>query len=162
MARGGQVRKCPRPGGAEGVLQDGFTVDLDNDPGEIERFTALVEALAERCDLPAKLVFQLTLVFDELLTNVISYGFPAGGRHKITASVAISGTELTATLTDGGVEFDPLAKAGPDTNLSIEDREIGGLGVHLVRQLMDKVDYRREAGQNHLVMTKTISVDPEP
>jgi anti-sigma regulatory factor (Ser/Thr protein kinase) len=142
-------------------LQDGFTVDLDNDPSEIERFTALVEALGERCDLPPKLVFQLTLVFDELLTNVISYGFPDGGQHKIAASVEISGTELVATLTDDGVAFDPLAKAAPDTTLSVEDRAIGGLGVHLVRTLMDKVDYRREAGQNRLVMTKTISIASE-
>ena len=107
--------------------------------------------------LGGKLVFTLNLALDELVTNVVSYGYdePAGDRD-ITVALAVGDGRLTATLEDDGRPFDPLAKAPPDIDSSLEDRRIGGLGVHFVRTMMDDVQYRRVDGRNRLTLVKTL------
>jgi serine/threonine-protein kinase RsbW len=140
-------------------LRDGFAIELDNDLAEIERFDRLVRAFAARNALTSGFASQVTLALDELLTNVISYGFPQGGRHKISLTLAIDDGGFTAEMVDGGVPFDPLARPAPDTLAPLEERDIGGLGIHFVRKAMDSLDYRREKDQNRLFMTKRIAAD---
>jgi anti-sigma regulatory factor (Ser/Thr protein kinase) len=141
-------------------LRDGLAAELAaelaNELTEIERFGQLLEAFGERNDLPQKLVFQLTLAFDELLTNTISYGFPDGGQHTIKASVTLEEERLVAEIIDGGIAFNPLDQETPDTNLAIEERKIGGLGVHFVRTFMDEVEYRRDGEHNRITMAKSL------
>ena len=93
---------------------------------------------------------------DELLTNTISYGFPQGGEHEITVEIVLQGGALVITTHDGGLAFNPLERAEADTSQGIEERPVGGLGIHLVRNMMDEIEYRRESGQNVLVMKKLI------
>lgn len=138
-------------------LRDGLDADLTNDIAEIDRFGRLLEEFGERNDLPQKLVFQLTLAFDELLTNTISYGFPDGGQHTIKATVALDEERLVAEIIDTGIAFNPLDRETPDTTLAIEDRKIGGLGVHFVRTFMDEVEYRRDGKQNRITMAKSLT-----
>lgn len=137
-------------------MRDGLAADLTNEMTEIDRFGQLLEEFGERNDLPQKLVFQLTLAFDELLTNTISYGFPNGGRHTIRASVRLEEERLVAEIIDGGIAFNPLDRETPDTTLSIEERKIGGLGVHFVRTFMDEIEYRRDGGHNRITMAKSL------
>jgi serine/threonine-protein kinase RsbW len=142
-------------------LADSLAIELDNELAEIERFEGEFQAFAARHGLAPRIIGQIWLAFDELLTNTISYGFPEGGGHKISVRLDMDGDRFTAELTDDGVAFDPLAAAEPDLDADLEEREIGGLGIHFVRVVMDSLDYRREKDQNRLVMTKRILSAPQ-
>jgi serine/threonine-protein kinase RsbW len=141
-------------------LAEHIYAEIDNDIAEIERVTALIETFGARHKLPEAIVFHIKLAFDEVLTNIISYGFVDGGRHKITASIGLDGDRLEAEIIDDGVAFDPLSKPSPDLGLSAEERDIGGLGIHFIRSVMDRVDYHRSDGRNHFKMVKNVPGEP--
>ena len=84
-----------------------------------------------------------------MLTNIVSHGLPEG-RHEIAVSVEFRDETLIASVSDGGAPFDPLTQPAPDIHAPIEDRKVGGLGIHLLRTLMDAVEYHRADGRNHL------------
>ncbi len=136
------------------------SVEIDNDIAEIARVTSLIENFGERHQLPETAVFHMKLAVDELLTNIISYGFLDGGRHKIILSIGIEGDRLEAEIIDDGIEFDPLARPAPDISLQAEEREIGGLGIHFIRSVMDRVDYHRSGDRNHLKLVKKVPAEP--
>ncbi len=141
-------------------MSERLSAEIDNDIAEIARVTSLIESFGERHQLPETIVFYMKLAFDELLTNIISYGFLDGGRHKITALIRLEGNALEAEIIDDGIAFDPLARPAPDTSLAVEEREIGGLGIHFIRTVMDAVDYHRSNGRNHFKMIKKVPVAP--
>ena len=87
-------------------------------------------------------------MFDELLNNIISYGFDDDGEHAIDIRIVIEETRVRVTIADDGIPFDPFSLAEPDTGLSVEERDVGGLGIHLVRNLMDEVSYERVGDRN--------------
>lgn len=138
-------------------MSDALALDLANDLAEIPRLAEAVEAFFDERGLPPKLAFEFNLALDELLTNVISYAFPAGGDHRITVRVAIAGDgRVTAELEDDGAPFDPFAEAPPPVlDGDLEDRPIGGLGVHFVRTMMDAVQYERRGGRNRVTLAKS-------
>jgi anti-sigma regulatory factor (Ser/Thr protein kinase) len=142
-------------------LAESLAVELANELTEIERFEGEFEAFAARHGMPARAVSQIWLAFDELLTNTISYGFPQGGRHTILVRLGLEDEIFTAELVDGGIAFDPLAAAEPDLDAPLEERGVGGLGIHFVKVVMDSLDYHREKDQNRLVMTKRIPSAPQ-
>lgn len=129
---------------------------LKNRLEEIEPLARAVENFAAANDLPPGPIFQVNLALDELLTNTISYGFPEGGEHEITVEIALQGGKVVITTRDSGVAFNPLEQAAADRTLDIDKRPIGGLGIHLVRNMMEHMEYRREAGENILTMKKTV------
>ena len=86
--------------------------------------------------------------------NVIDYAYPVGQEGEIEICVMSDGKTLKTVIIDSGVAFDPTAKEKPDTTLSAEDRQIGGLGILLVREIMDSVNYERINKQNILTLTK--------
>lgn len=129
---------------------------LRNKFEEIEALARAVESFAAANNLPEQAVFQVNLCLDELLTNTINYGFPEGGEHEITVEIVLQGETLVITTRDDGLAFNPLEQAEADVSQSVEERPIGGLGIHLVRNMMDEIEYRRESGQNVLVMKKLI------
>lgn len=140
-------------------------VEIDNDIAEIARLSSLIDGFAERHRLPEAVVFHLKLAFDELLTNIISYGFHDGRRHKISASMTFEtdmadGDRLAAEIIDDGIAFDPLSCAAPDLDQPLEDRAIGGLGIHFIRSVMDDVAYHRSQGRNHFKMIKKVPAKP--
>jgi len=143
-------------------LSQGLIMELDNELAEIGRFNEAFEAFAATHALSAKNLYEVTLAVEELLTNIITHGFPQGGRHKILVALDIEEGRLTARLVDDGIAFNPLTVPAPDLEIPLEERGIGGLGVHFVRKAMDSLDYRRENGQNQLVMTKRVTADPLP
>lgn len=132
------------------------SAEIDNDMAEIARIAALVERFGAYHGLPEKVVYEMQLAFDELLTNIISYGFLDGGRHRITALLGVEGDRLEAEIVDDGIAFDPLAVPAPDLSVPIEERKIGGLGIHLVRSVMDHVSYHRADGRNYFKMIKKV------
>ena len=133
-----------------------ISVQVKNQLAEIHRLSALVEEFGRAYQWPDDVIFQINLVLDELVTNVISYGYHDSAEHLIDLRLKLSGDELTLVMEDDGKAFNPLEKASPQFDVPLEERGIGGLGIFLVRKLMDRVDYRREAGKNILVMMKRI------
>ncbi len=144
----------------EATLGERITAEIDNDIAEIACVTSLIEDFGERHRLPDAVVFHMKLAIDELLTNIISYGFLDGGRHKIIASIGIEGDRLEAEIIDEGIAFDPLVRPAPDISLAAEERDIGGLGIHFIRSVMDRVDYHRSGGRNHLKLVKKVPAEP--
>lgn len=109
-----------------------------------------VEAFCRGRDIPASIARKFSLALDEALTNVISYAFPDGRRHRIEVEIVDRDGFLAATVSDDGEAFDPLSRPAPDVHAAVEDREVGGLGIHLLRTLMEEVNYRRQDRRNHL------------
>jgi sigma-B regulation protein RsbU (phosphoserine phosphatase) len=96
-------------------------------------------------------------VFDELLSNIISYAYQDDLEHDIEIKWELSGDRLTMMITDDGIPFNPFGSEAPDTSLSLEERDVGGLGVHLVKSVMDKVSYQRRIDKNVVTLTKRIT-----
>lgn len=120
--------------------------------GEINDFVE--RALAELA-APAKERGQICLAVDEAVTNIALYAYPeAGGNVKVT--LARRGRRLLVAISDAGRPFNPLNQPAPDTTASIETRAIGGLGIHLMRHMMDKLAYRRRGRTNLLFLEKNI------
>ena len=131
-------------------------IELKNQIAELGRLGQFVETFAEAHDLTPKFTFGVNLVLDELVTNIISYGYTDGGEHTIRVRLACNGDELTAELEDDAIAFNPLERPEPDTTLPLEERPIGGLGIHFARKTMDQMSYRRDLDRNILVMKKRL------
>lgn len=106
----------------------------------------------------AALEFTLRLVLEELVVNVVNYAYGEGGDGPLDITVENRDDAIVITLTDQGVPFNPLEQEAPDTDLPPEERPIGGLGIFLVREMMDNVTYRYEAGHNILTVGKGLKV----
>ncbi len=130
---------------------------LKNQLPEIQRLSTAVEAYGEEHALPDKVVFQVNLALDELLTNTISYGYSDSAEHEIAVRLSMRDRTLTVEIEDDARSFNPLDRPPPDLDAPLEERLIGGLGVHLVRTFMDSVEYRQDDGKNRLTMRKTLS-----
>ncbi len=119
---------------------------------ELDNLTATVEDLGERENWPPDLVFRVNLVLEEVGLNIMDYGLEHG-LGEIEIVFTSDGRSLTIEVIDDGKPFDPLTEAPePDLDASIEDRRVGGLGIHLVRNMMDEMRYRRENDKNHLTL----------
>jgi anti-sigma regulatory factor (Ser/Thr protein kinase) len=99
----------------------------------------------------------LLLAIEEMVTNCIHYGYDDAGEHTIAIRLSVADRTLTMTVIDDGHPFDPLAAPPPDLSLDIEDRPIGGLGIHLLRNLADHVAYERRGHTNRFTLTKRMS-----
>ncbi len=146
-------------GAAKGVVLHTFDTTIGNRLKDIAAVTSRFEAFATEHDLPSRLRRSMNLVFDDLLNNVISYAYRDEEDHDITVRVELLPDRLALTLTDDGVPFDPFVYNEPDTALSLEEREAGGLGLHLVQNLMDEVQYTRRTDHNVVTLVKYLEVD---
>ena len=127
-------------------------LQLDAQPEELPRIAEAVEEMAERDDWPAKLLFQVNLVLEELALNVMTHGRDGGARH-LDVVLTSAPDAITVELADDGPRFDPLEEAPEfDPDLRIDERRVGGVGVHLVRTLVDDANYRYKDGRNRLTL----------
>lgn len=141
-------------------MSERLSLHIKNDLMEIERMTQEVAAWRHELGLPEEVEFEINLVLDELVSNVIRHGLKDGKEHYIEVNVGRDGKDLTLKIEDDGVPFNPLNAPVPDTTKPIEERRIGGLGIHLVRQLMDSLAYERHEGRNCLVIKKKLDTEP--
>ena len=134
-----------------------ISVTLVNQLSEVTRLSRLVEAFGEAEGLGPEAVFSMNLALDEVVTNVIRYAHDSDGlQHPIVVRLALEQDVLTAQVEDGGRPFNPLEAPAPDLTGSLDERPIGGLGIHLARSVMSSVEYRREDGRNVLTMKKKL------
>ncbi len=119
-----------------------------NDLSELARLSADIEAFCEANTIDFESANALQLCLDEAVTNVISYAWDNGAAHEFAVSLAKEFNVVKAVVRDDGRAFDPVAEGRePDLSASLEEREIGGLGIHFCRTLMQRLDYRREDGK---------------
>ena len=129
---------------------------IKNDISEISKLATFIEELSEELNLTPELNFNLNLVLEEAVSNVILYAYGKEVQKEIALLANMSNNNLIFVLTDSGKEFDPTKVPDADVTLSAEEREIGGLGIFLIRQIMDMVEYQRIDGKNVLTMQKQL------
>ena len=127
---------------------------IKNDISEINKLAVFIEELSEELVLNPELKFNLNLVLEEAVSNVIFYAYGEEKQKEISLMAKMSENNLIFVLTDSGKEFDPTKVPDADITLSAEEREIGGLGIFLIRQIMNLVEYQRIDGKNVLTMGK--------
>jgi sigma-B regulation protein RsbU (phosphoserine phosphatase) len=101
--------------------------------------------------------FKLNLAIEEAVVNVMSYAYPAGTKGDVDIDAEANNEQLKFVISDSGTPFDPTTKGEVDTTLSAEERGIGGLGIHLIRQIMDSINYERVDGKNVLTLRKKLT-----
>ena len=139
-------------------MRQEFRMSVGAQPGEVEKVNAVFARFAETNGLPGGVRRSLNVALDELLANELSHGMKGRDAGCVTVEVELDQERVTITITDDGTPFDPFGQAAPDTTLSVDERPIGGLGIHLVRELMDEVSYQRRDGQNVVVLVKHLVV----
>lgn len=132
------------------------TLVLQNEIPEISKLTLFIDELGEELGLSPELVFNLNLVLEEAVSNIILYAYPKGEHENISLTAKKTENQLLFVLTDTGKEFDPTLMPDADVNLAAEDRQIGGLGIFLIRQIMNEVEYQRIDGRNVLTLGKDL------
>ncbi len=143
-----------KPGGSELRTLD---LVLANRLQEIGRANQAFDEFAEAEGVAVPVTRSVNVVLDELLNNIVSYAFPDDEDHDIDVRFELSNDRLSVTISDDGVPFNPFAGVPPNTGLSIDEREVGGLGIHLVRNMMDEVSYNRRTDRNVVILVKYLS-----
>jgi len=139
----------------ESILSE--TLTLKNDVRETAKLSSFMKSITEKLELDKSLARQLRQAVEEAVVNVIDYAYPVGIEGDVTIKVMSDNRCLKVIIVDSGVAFDPTAKEKTDITLSAEERQIGGLGILLVRELMDTINYERTDGQNILTLMKLLS-----
>jgi sigma-B regulation protein RsbU (phosphoserine phosphatase) len=139
-------------GSPEDALIAERRIVIKNHLPEIAAVSKKFEAFAKEFGVPRSIAMKFDIVFDEVLNNVISYAYHDDGDHDIEVRMELAGGRLTVIIADDGAPFNPLSVAAPKTDLALEDRKIGGVGIHLVRNLVDGVSYQRRIDKNVLTL----------
>ena len=129
---------------------------IKNDISEISKLAIFIDELSEELDFTPELNFNLNMVLEEAVSNVILYAYGKEEQKEISLVAQSCDNNLVFVLTDSGTEFDPTKVPDADITLSAEEREIGGLGIFLIRQIMNTVEYQRIDGKNVLTMRKQL------
>jgi serine/threonine-protein kinase RsbW len=130
---------------------------IKNQMAELEKVSQFIDEIGEELGLSMELIMNLNLVMEEMVVNVISYAYPEGTDAEIELLAKSDANELTLVLSDQGKEFDPTKKKDSDMSVNPAERELGGMGIYIVKNLMNKVTYQRLEGRNLLTMTKSIN-----
>ena len=115
-------------------------IKIKNQVGELEKVNQFIEEIGEELGLDMELQMNLNLVMEEMVSNVIFYAYPEGTPEEIELTAESNGKELTFVLSDHGVEFDPTAKEDADPDVNPMDRDIGGMGIYIDKNIMNKVN----------------------
>ena len=131
---------------------------LMNDASEIARVRHEIEKVGTDAGLSQSVKIDLQTVVDEILSNIIKYGFKDGGSHEIQVSMDYREASVKLQFVDDGIPFNPLESEQPDVSAAMDDRRIGGLGIHFVKHLVDDIEYRRHQEKNHLTIVKNVDL----
>ena len=129
---------------------------LKSNLSELDALCQKLEKFGQSMGLSQKCIFEANLALDELFTNIISYGFDDKTEHTIRITIFLQNDELVFNIEDDGIPFNPTEAESPDLECTIEECRIGGLGIHLAKNLMDEVCYQRCNDKNILTLRKNI------
>jgi anti-sigma regulatory factor (Ser/Thr protein kinase) len=138
-------------------VSDGLRLTLDSTLAEVVRLGEAVEAFAERQQLSPEVAHAAALALEEVVVNCIRHGYGDRPGHVVEVELVVRPDELMMAVEDSAPAFDPLVAPPPDTVASLAERPVGGLGILLVRRLMDAVEYTRVGDRNRMVMRKRLS-----
>ena len=141
-------------------MPEEFRLAIDNELLEISRLCAECEEFLERRGVAPAAIYAANLVLEEMITNIVKYGYDDMARHKIQTALRVDGGMVTIVLEDDGHAFDPLAAPPPDVRQPLENRPIGGLGIHLARKMAESMEYRRAQDRN--ILTINIRANQSP
>lgn len=139
-------------------MREKKTIILENDIAELENLSIVLEAFFAENGIAPSVLFQVNLALDELVTNIISYGYLDHSVHTVMIELRFTCNKLVIILSDDGIPFNPMDIPEPNINQSLEEREVGGLGIHFVKKTMDCLTYQRVDDRNILSLTKIIFV----
>jgi serine/threonine-protein kinase RsbW len=128
---------------------------VTNDAGELATLTRWLQEFWSVAQLPAEAALTFELALEEAFMNIVTHG-AAPGTARVEVSLVLAGARLTLTIEDDGPQFDPLLLPPPDVTAPLEERQVGGQGVHLMRQMMDEVSYQRVGARNQLKMSRQV------
>ena len=137
------------------ILHD--KVVLANDVKQVRQLNAFIKSVCDRLELPKAMAANIKLAVEEAVVNVMEYAYPTGIKGEVCVEALANGHRLKIVISDKGTPFDPTEAVRADTTLSAEDRPVGGLGILLVRELMDSINYERTDGRNVLTLRKEYS-----
>jgi len=129
-------------------------MSIEPQVSELPRLATWVEECCASDGLSTDFAFKMALVLEEAVSNVVNHAFPEQASQPITIRLEITGERFAAEVIDSGMAFDPTAAPDPNLSLPLEEREPGGLGIHLMRQMTDRLDYRRDRDRNILRLEK--------
>ena len=130
-----------------------LTLHLQNRIAEVARLVEAVESFGTHAGLSSDLTYRLTLSLDEIVSNVIRHGYSDTNEHVVDVRLSVHDGVVTSVIEDDGHPYDPRESPEPDLSMPVEQRGPGGLGIFLVRQMMDSIDYARRDGKNVLTVT---------
>jgi serine/threonine-protein kinase RsbW len=133
-------------------MTSSLVLTLKNRTSEVARLVEAVETFGNEAGLPSDLTYRLTLALDEIASNVIRHGYSDKNDHLFEIRLSVDEGIVTAVIEDDGHPYDPRESPAPDLSLPIEDRGPGGLGMFLVRETMDSIEYERKNGHNILTV----------
>ena len=133
------------------------SLTLSCDINEIARLAEMVEEVCDEVGFPPSTTMQVNLALEEAVANVINYAYPLGKGGDVTIEAEANAERLKFVVIDSGQPFDPTTKEELDISLPLEERAIGGLGIHLIRRYMDSINYERRDNRNILTLRKKIN-----
>ena len=132
------------------------SITLPNDVAEVPQLATFVDEVCETLGFDMSVAMQINLAIEEAVVNVMNYAYPEGTRGNINVIAQANDERLKFVISDSGTPFDPTVREQVDITLAVEERPIGGLGIHLVRQIMDSINYQRDGDKNVLTLRKII------
>ena len=133
-----------------------YSFELKSDLSELETLCRHLNKFGHVTGQSEACITDINICLDELFTNIVSYGFADDLEHTIRFTINMDNNVLTLNIEDEGIPFNPLEKKDPEIPADLIDVRIGGLGIHIVRKLMDDISYKRKRGKNKLTMKKFI------
>ncbi len=127
---------------------------LKNAISEIRMLSNTVKEFSEENSLSGEVTHDIQLVLEEIFSNIVFYGFSDQDEHQIAISFSLRNNTLVLEIKDDGIPFNPMESKIPDLDIPIEERKTGGMGIHIVRELVDEIEYSRKQNNNILVMKK--------
>ena len=134
-----------------------LSITLRNHLSELERLHQALYHFGKERDLPESLINTMNLALEEIVANVIEHGYEDTGDHSILIRCSIQDGQIMAEVEDDGIPFNPLTSPDPDISGPLEDRPVGGLGIYLIRNIMDNLDYNYFEGKNQIRLQKRIT-----
>ncbi len=142
--------------------EETLEISLVNDLKEVARVAEQIDEFCTAQDITSEVAYAVNLALDEILTNTISYGYDDDEPHRIEITVGLEAEDLAIVIVDDSAAFDLSNAPTPDIGASLDERPLGGLGLFLVHQMMDSVEYRREEGRNIVTLKKNKTAEQSP
>ena len=134
-----------------------YSFELKSNLSELDTLCQNVEKYGKKIGLSKKFIFEINLALDELFTNIISYGYEDNSEHIIKITITPNKDEICLCIEDDGVPFNPSEFESADVACSVENCRIGGLGIHIIKKLMDEICYQRCGSKNVLTLKKKLA-----